>query len=94
MKHQAFMDRIKMPDTPYSRSHNRRLKRNARSQLVAKMDDLASALNSMEDPEEFDAEVPGVTVARKREVTKSTPSGLIGEGKGAALTKSERKAVL
>lgn len=97
LKHQAFIDRLSTsPATPYSKSHNRRLKRKARDQLGPKLDDLNAALDAMsaDGDEEHKSDIPGITVARSRKPIKPSKAGMIGEGKGATLTKSERKAVL
>lgn len=99
MKHQAFVERLQSAQSPYSRSHNRRLKRKEKQQLVTKMDDLDAVLTALGDhPGSASVlDIPGVTSARRRDQTASKPSsqpGLIGEGKGSTLSKTQRKAVL
>jgi hypothetical protein len=99
MKHQAFLERLRSSQYPYSRSHNRRLKRKEKQQLVAKMDDLNTALSGLESGLlEGSNDIPGVTSPRRRENiighNATSSSGQIGEGKGATLSATQRKRVL
>jgi len=99
MKHRAFLERLQSSQSPYSQSHNRRLKRKEKQQLAAKMDDLNTVLKDLESgvPEES-KDIPGVTSSRKREdgAGTDTTSSVkrIGEGKGATLSTAQRKRVL
>ena len=99
MKHRAFLERLQSSQSPYSRSHNRRLKRKGKQQLAAKMDDLNTVLKDLESgaPEES-KDIPGVTSSRKREDRAGTDMTSsvrrIGEGKGATLSTTQRKKVL
>ena len=94
MKHQAFLERLQSPQSPYSRSHNRRLKRKEKQQLVAKMDDLNAALNALQG--ETSKAIPGVTTPRRDDNITGVTSdvGYIGKGKGATLSANQRKGVL
>jgi hypothetical protein len=97
MKHQAFLERLQSPQSPYSRSHNRRLKRKEKQQLVAKMDDLNAALNALQSGSlETSKAIPGVTTPRRDENITGVTSdvGYIGKGKGATLSANQRKRVL
>lgn len=98
MKHQAFVERLQSAQSPYSRSHNRRVKRKEKEQLVTKLDDLDAALTALgATPDSAPLDIPGVTSARRRDQPISKPSfqpGQIGEGKGSTLSKAQRKAVL
>lgn len=99
MKHQAFVERLQATQSPYSKSHNRRLKRKEKTQLGSGMVDLNAALSALSGASELEGpkDVPGITSARRREANSSGVSlkpGQIGEGKGHTLSKSQRKAVL
>ena len=88
-----------LSSTPYSKSHARRLKRKAREQIASGLDDVVAAL----PPIIANAEV---TLASSEGKTNSSDAkgahsnkrqaqnGLIGEGKGAPLSKNQRKNVL
>lgn len=88
--------------TPYSRSHVKRMKRKAKEQIASGLDDIAAAL-----PDIFTGNV--VTIASNEDLKESQDSdlkhgasgrqrnpqtSLIGEGKGAPLSKHQRKQVL
>jgi len=91
MKHELFMERFQSLHSPYSKSHNRKLKQKAKQQLTANLTDLETALN------EIDKDVPGRIPSRIKDYssTSSRRDGLkpiqIREGKGAPLTKAERR---
>jgi len=90
------MDRLQASQSPYSRSHNRRLKRKEKQQLGSGMSDLNAALGALDDPAE-EVHRPGITTARRRGTTDAKPRvkpGQIGEGKGDPLTKAQRKKAL
>ena len=98
-KQRAFLERLQSSQHPYSRSHNRRLKRKEKQQLVAKMDDLNTALDCLESgPLEAPKNIPGVTSARRGNgrISPNAAQGArqIGEGKGATLSATQRKNVL
>lgn len=101
LKRQAFMDRLgSTSQSPYSKSHARRIKRKAKDQLVTSMDDIGAVLDAM-GPEEEDEtiEQPGITTARRRDPSLQIPKpklkpGQIGEGKGVTLTKKQRLLAL
>ena len=93
------MERLQASQSPYSRSHNRRLKRKEKGQLVTGMDDLGAALDEIEPSADSAFEdQPGITSARRREdrdtVKQRVKPGQIGEGKGATLSKAQRKRAL
>jgi len=97
LKHQAFLDRLQSSQSPYSKSHNRRLKRKEKEQLVTQMGDLSAVLDEM-DPTTA-ADLPGITSARRKDGTATgivprMKPGQIGEGKGATLSKAQRKQAL
>src|SRR5438046_3487646 len=84
--------------TPYSKSHARRLKRRAREQLANGMDDIRAVINALDEntaglgPGARPAEEP--TDAHGDAPKPKGLPGQIGEGKGAPLTKSQRKRAL
>ena len=90
------MERLQASQSPYSRSHNRRLKRKEKQQLGSGMDDLNAVLGAIDDPVE-EVQQPGITTARRRDTSNEKPRvkpGQIGEGRGAPLTKAQRKKAL
>lgn len=89
--------------SPYSKSHARRLKRKAKEQVGGGLSDIQAAITAVEEDApkliqasireaaEAEAEGPKGTVNEPR--VKSNP-GLIGQGRGAPLTKAQRKKAL
>ncbi|KAL0072081.1 hypothetical protein AAF712_001004 [Marasmius tenuissimus] len=87
--------------SPYSKSHMRRMKRKAREQLASGLDDIQSALNSLDDnatnpsnTTESSTETGYDEAAQTGQPPPKTKPGQIGEGKGATLSKQQRKRVL
>ena len=89
--------------SPYSKSHERRLKRKAREQLVGGLKGIREALAAVEDdmPVAVQASVADVELASAEEAVdpprpkKVKPKpGQIGEGKGVPLSKNQRKRAL
>ena len=84
--------------SPYSKSHERRLKRKAREQVAGGLKDITDALAEVETdiPVAIQQTVSlsdGVAPEDTGGKPKSTP-GLIGKGKHAPLSKSQRKKAL
>lgn len=86
---------------PYSRSHAKRLKRKAREQIASGLDDVAAALPAVITDTAItlgmdeDLEEVSKTGTKQADSKKRRPqTGLIGEGKGAPLSKNQRKQVL
>lgn len=84
--------------SPYSRSHERRLKRKAREQVAGGLQDITAALAEVETemPIAVQQAVSADDTPTVRETAhkpKSVP-GLIGEGKHKPLSKSQRKRAL
>lgn len=83
---------------PYSKSHARRLRRKAREELAGgTLSDIQSAIAAVESDEKaLDEEI----LAESREIDPQKPAakkantGLIGEGKGAPLSQTQRKNAL
>ncbi|RPD81976.1 hypothetical protein L226DRAFT_528186 [Lentinus tigrinus ALCF2SS1-7] len=102
LKHELFIQRLEQSRSPYSKSHERRLKRKAREQVAGGMSDIQAAISAVEDAipvavqnsvvADLDAEAGGPDVSQPKRV-KPKP-GQIGEGKGAPLTKNQRKRAL
>lgn len=85
--------------SPYSKSHERRLKRKAREQIADGMSDMQTAISAVElgIPDSVQASTEVVTAEDnhlKNNRARSTKPGQIGEGKGVPLTKAQRKRAL
>jgi len=89
--------------SPYSKSHNRRLKRKAKEQLSGGLDEMRVALENLDSeshhvqPTEVSSEQaierPRNSLANATQ-SNPKPSLMIGEGKSATLTKAQRKRAL
>ncbi|KAI0331942.1 hypothetical protein GY45DRAFT_1344944 [Cubamyces sp. BRFM 1775] len=99
LKHELFLKRLEQSRSPYSKSHERRLKRKAKEQVAGGMGDIKAAISAVED----DIPVAAMnsiadedgTDATEGPKPKSKPKpGQIGEGKGAPLSKNQRKRAL
>ncbi|KAL0579111.1 hypothetical protein V5O48_002894 [Marasmius crinis-equi] len=98
LRREALLQRLELTQSPYSKSHVRRMKRKAREQIAGGLDDMQVALNSLDgaeaDPpkpsDEGDKEEP----TQPTKTTSKTKPGQIGEGKGATLSNQKRKQVL
>lgn len=101
LKHELFLKRLESSRSPYSKSHERRVRRKAKEQVAGGMSDVKAALSALDDDipqavidstEDFaDGDAAGGD--RSKPVPKPKP-GQIGEGKGAPLSKAQRKRVL
>ncbi|KAF7307020.1 hypothetical protein MIND_00495000 [Mycena indigotica] len=81
--------------SPYSKSHERRMKRKAREQLAgATMGDIQAALVAVDQDSDVEPVPVGVTDNATPKVKRKLKPGQIGEGKGATLSKSQRQKVL
>ncbi|KAJ8084132.1 hypothetical protein PM082_002899 [Marasmius tenuissimus] len=101
LKREALLQRLELSQSPYSKSHMRRMKRKAREQLASGLDDIQSALNSLDDnatnpsnTTESSTETGYDEAAQTGQPPPKTKPGQIGEGKGATLSKQQRKRVL
>ena len=89
--------------SPYSKSHERRLKRKVREQIAGGMNEIKAAISAVENDipvvvqntvtAEFNSDVAGEADAPKPRAVKPRP-GQIGEGKSVPLTKNQRKRAL
>jgi len=102
LKREALLQRLESSHSPYSKSHSRRLKRKAKEQLAGgDLDAIQMALAAVDDdadaPELMQPEDSITTTAEeaqpKQKKLKPKP-GQIGEGKGAPLSKAQRKRAL
>ena len=93
---------LESTQSPYSKSHNRRLKRKAKEQLAGGLGDMHVAIGALEDDNLTigDHDQQSVEANAKNFVPKEiklkpkVKPGQIGEGKGAPLNKSQRKRAL
>ncbi|KAG6911878.1 hypothetical protein DXG01_000125 [Tephrocybe rancida] len=93
-KHDAFLQRLETSSSPYSKSHARRLKRKAKEQIANGLGDMQSAIEAL------DQDIPTL-VEQSRMSAEEVPQrkqhlkpGMVGEGKKAPLSKSQRKRAL
>ncbi|KAI0639733.1 ribosome biogenesis protein SLX9-domain-containing protein [Trametes polyzona] len=104
LKHELFLKRLEQSRSPYSKSHERRLKRKEREQVAGGMNDIKAAISAVEDaiPEAVQntiaadtEDAPEEQQQQQQPKSKAKPKpGLIGEGKGAPLSKNQRKRAL
>ncbi|KAL1951676.1 hypothetical protein VTO73DRAFT_825 [Trametes versicolor] len=100
LKHDLFLKRLEQSRSPYSKSHDRRLKRKAKEQVAGGMSDIQAAIFAVED--DIPTAVQNTIAADEEEAdgtdepkAKANPkAGQIGEGKGAPLSKNQRKRAL
>ncbi|KAK7058865.1 hypothetical protein VNI00_001489 [Paramarasmius palmivorus] len=93
LKREALLSRLELTQSPYSKSHQRRMKRKAREQIANGLNEMQDAIASLEDTEES----PKEEVKDNPEKVTSKPktkSGQIGEGKGVTLSTQQRKRIL
>ncbi|KIK71165.1 hypothetical protein GYMLUDRAFT_319187 [Collybiopsis luxurians FD-317 M1] len=85
IKREAFLQRMELTQSPYSKSHQRRLKRKTREQIGQGLDEIRDALQSVDkafSPQAAPSEKPGAKV-----------NG-IGEGQRVTLSDTQRKKAL
>ncbi|KAJ3492478.1 hypothetical protein NLJ89_g11226 [Agrocybe chaxingu] len=94
-KRQAFLQKLEPSTRQFSKSHERRMKRKAREQLSGGLNDLQSALASLEEDARGDDSAPAVTIADAEDPQTTAKSkikpGAIGKGSSAPLSKAQRK---
>ena len=82
--------------TTFSKSHERRMKRKAKEQLAGNMDDLQTALASL-DSEPPEQGKPSSSIPKHFEEVNhkvSSSIGKIGKGTSSTLSKAQRKRLL
>ncbi|CEL55383.1 hypothetical protein RSOLAG1IB_01393 [Rhizoctonia solani AG-1 IB] len=92
-KHEQLIQRLAADTSPYSRSHNRRLKRKQKSMLSTDLQSVQKALDTIAEDLIPAAETRSGIADHTPLRSKQTP-GMIGEGKGVTLTKRQRKRAL
>ncbi|KDR85105.1 hypothetical protein GALMADRAFT_233731 [Galerina marginata CBS 339.88] len=97
-KREAFLQKLEPSIRQMSKSHQRRLKRKAKEQLTGGLEDLQSALVSLEKEtigDEAMSTIAAVSESRDEAKPKSQiKSGTIGKGGPSTLSKAQRKRVL
>uniref|UniRef100_A0A0W0G2K9 Ribosome biogenesis protein SLX9 n=1 Tax=Moniliophthora roreri TaxID=221103 RepID=A0A0W0G2K9_MONRR len=99
MKREALLHRLESTQSPYSKSHLRRMKRKAREQIANGLDDMQNAIASLDGGHETPSKTDHVrdesSVESERPSSKiKAKPGQIGEGKGATLPTQQRKRIL
>ncbi|GJE85765.1 ribosome biogenesis protein SLX9-domain-containing protein [Phanerochaete sordida] len=89
LKHEKFLQRLEASRSPYSKSHERRLKRKAKEQVASGLDEIKAAISAVEVAE-------GLAPAEDGEAPRKPKlaPGQIGEGKHTTLSKAQRKKAL
>ncbi|CDO76613.1 hypothetical protein BN946_scf184868.g27 [Trametes cinnabarina] len=100
LKHELFLKRLEQSRSPYSKSHERRLKRKAKEQVAGGLGDIRAAISALEEDipvavqhSVTDANETDGASAPKPAKPKPKP-GQIGEGKGVPLNENQRKKAL
>ncbi|KAI8980683.1 ribosome biogenesis protein SLX9-domain-containing protein [Trametes punicea] len=99
LKHELFLKRLEQSRSPYSKSHERRLKRKAKEQVASGMGDIKAAISALEEdiPVAVQNTISDANGADSHDAPKAKPKpkpGQIGEGKGVPLNKNQRKRAL
>ncbi|KAJ7235902.1 hypothetical protein B0H12DRAFT_133765 [Mycena haematopus] len=99
LKREALLQRLESSHSPYSKSHERRQKRKAKERLAGgdlnAIQMALAAVDEAEAPELLQPEDAMPEDAAKVKQKKQKPKpGQIGEGKGATLSKTQRKRAL
>ncbi|KAF9068109.1 ribosome biogenesis protein SLX9-domain-containing protein [Rhodocollybia butyracea] len=107
LKRDAFLRRVELTQSPYSKSHQRRLKRKIKEQLGQGLGDIRDALPTVEaslttanEPsvaagsKSQQMQVDGEEDAAKSTTQSKSKSSKIGEGKGTTLSNAQRKKAL
>ncbi|KAI0348430.1 hypothetical protein BDW22DRAFT_91739 [Trametopsis cervina] len=98
LKHEIFIQRLEASRSPYSKSHERRVKRKAREQVAGGLQEITDALAEVESDvpvliqQDVSAEDGQPSTGASRKFANAP--GQIGEGKPAPLKKSQRKKAL
>ncbi|KAG6845750.1 hypothetical protein H0H87_003804 [Tephrocybe sp. NHM501043] len=94
-KHDAFLQRLETYNSPYSKSHARRLKRKAKEQIASGLGDMHFAIEALDQEIPTLAEQPQTkTEATAVHRNQHLKPGMIGEGRNTTLSKSQRKRAL
>ncbi|VDB99782.1 unnamed protein product [Peniophora sp. CBMAI 1063] len=94
LKHELFIQRLEETRAPYSKSHNRRIKRKERDEIAGgALKGLSSVLSQLDDAPAAAAADSGAEIEAAPQRARPRP-GQIGEGKSAPLSKAQRKKAL
>ncbi|KAG6879722.1 hypothetical protein C0992_012325 [Termitomyces sp. T32_za158] len=94
-KHDALMQGLEKSSSLHSKSHARRLKRKAKEQIAYGLDDMRTAIAALDQDIPTLIEQPEMkTLHVDPQPKKRLKFGLIGEGKKATLSNSQRKHAL
>lgn len=80
--------------SPYSKSHNRRLRKKAKEQIGGGLNDIQAAITELAEGAEATLTAPDATITSAAKTKLNAKSGKIGEGKGSSLTAIRRKRAL
>ncbi|TFK41047.1 ribosome biogenesis protein SLX9-domain-containing protein [Crucibulum laeve] len=98
LKREALLQKLEGSKSPYSKSHNRRLKRKANEQIAGGLDDIQAVITALDDTapsQPSDEHAQSDSMTTEGEKAKANPKiGKIGEGKGVPLSKRQRKRAL
>ncbi|KIJ21642.1 hypothetical protein PAXINDRAFT_165081 [Paxillus involutus ATCC 200175] len=97
LKHEAFIDRLKSPITPYTKAQRRRFNRKQREQVGGGLGSIQAVISALEEkepsPESEKAQQPN-DHSQPQPTKAKAKAGPMGAGKGVPLTKSQRKRAL
>ncbi|KAJ3750231.1 ribosome biogenesis protein SLX9-domain-containing protein [Lentinula detonsa] len=107
-KREAFLQKLELTQSPYSRSHQRRLNRKAREQIGQGLDEIRDVLQSVDDgkaqttiaqdaakaEDKLQMKVDGDEDTLKSVQQSKVKSSQIGEGRASTLSDYQRKKAL
>ncbi|CAE6378657.1 unnamed protein product [Rhizoctonia solani] len=93
-KHERLIQRLAAGASPYSKSHNRRVKRKQKTALSTDLQSVQDALNTIAENILMPASETNTNNAGNSPVRPKQAHDMIGKGKGATLTKQQRKRAL
>lgn len=91
------LEGLETTNSPYSKSHNRRMKRKSKEQIAGGLSDMQAAISALDEtiPTSVQNSIEaGDDHARDSKSKPHVKPGMIGEGKKATLSKSQRKRAL
>ncbi|KAJ3811391.1 ribosome biogenesis protein SLX9-domain-containing protein [Lentinula aff. lateritia] len=94
IKREAFLQRLELTQSPYSKSHQRRIKQKAKEQIGHGLEEIRTALESVDDSHKSQMKVDGDEDTPKSVHQSKVKSNQIGEGKGTTLSNTQRKNAL
>ncbi|KAJ4486288.1 ribosome biogenesis protein SLX9-domain-containing protein [Lentinula aciculospora] len=104
LKRETFLQRLELTQSPYSKSHQRRINRKAKEQIGQGLEEIRDALQSVDDgkaPSTIAQDASDTIGKAEMQVDgdKGTPKSIqskarIGEGRGSTLSNAQRKKAL